>query len=205
MKEVVTSCTALRPIRELRLRSDAFTENTAEHDSRYISDEKALILKEAIRRPDRAERYTQKTGFLNKLYFFERVSAEYCERLFSSLIARAAEPAELLGCFNAGPSGFSGHKNRRPKYIALAVPAAKDFIFLDADAVRLIDSLVGGFDAVKTTGAHDALAFFRQGRPVAILLPLKPEAVDLPAEVAAAAREHAQRLKENQADGLQGS
>ncbi len=56
MGEVVTSCTALRPNRELRLINDVFTENIAELDCRYIKDEKLMVLKDAIKQKDRAER-----------------------------------------------------------------------------------------------------------------------------------------------------
>jgi len=198
LREVVTSCTALRPIGELRLRNDAFSENIVDLDCRYISDEKVMILKAAIMRPDRAELHAEKVGFLNKFRYFERFSAEDCEEAFSNIIARATEPAELLGCFTDGPYGSIGKWKKRPFYIAVAVTAATGVAFLNAEVVRLIDSLVGGFDGLKTYGACDAFAFFRQGRPVAILMPLRPKRVYLSDEIAAVAREHAQRLKENQ-------
>jgi len=199
VREVVTSCAALRPISELPVKNDAFLENVADRASKYICDGKSLILKEAIRRRDRAELHARKVGFLNKFGTSRRLfTVEYCENMFNNMIARAIEPAVLLGYFDGGPFGTTGGKSKGPFYIAVSVTAANHVILLNAWAVRLIDSLVGGFDALMSAGEHDAFAFFRQGRPVAILMPLIPKMIDLPDGVAAVAREHTQRLKENQ-------
>ena len=199
MIEVVTFCTALRPIRELPLIDDVFTENIAELECGYIKDENVLISKDAIRRKDRVARLTQKVGFINEQHpSFERYTGKECEAIFYSVIARANKSAELIGCFESGQFGFINGCDKGWSYIAVAVTAASDIILLIATVVRLIDSLVGGFDALKTAGERDALAFFRRGRPVAILLPLDSDRVYLPYDVEMAAREHARRLKANQ-------
>jgi hypothetical protein len=69
----------------------------------------------------------------------------------------------------------------------VAVTAEDLVVFLGAHLVRFIDSVVGGFDALKVCpdhcGACDPVVFVRGGQPVAVLMSLRYKLDDLPIDI----------------------
>lgn len=193
--EALERALALRPLSDLRLKSNAFDGNVIELDSDFISDKKMIIPKKAIRRRGQAERLTLKTGLVNRILRC-RVEEDACRMVFDYAVETATEPAELLGYFDhVRPDP---HKKTRilSQRVAVAVTAADQVFYLGADAVRFIFSAVS-FDALKVP-VDDynqvLVVFVRQGQPVAVLAPLRWDIVELPIDIAVA-REQAQRWK----------
>jgi hypothetical protein len=194
-REALERALALRPLSDLRLKSNAFDGNVAELDSSFIYDMKMIIPKEAISRHGRAERLTQKTGLHNRI-LRARIAEAICQRLFDRLLESATEPAKLLGYFVYDRP--DPHKEARTLSlrIAVAVTAEDEVVYLGADAVRFIFSAVS-FDALKVpVGRYrdTPVVFYRRGQPVAALAPLHWDIVKLPIDIAAA-RDQAQRWK----------
>ena len=169
--------------------------------------------KDAIADPQRAERLAKKKqGFVKDGH---HLSTESCERAFRAAIDNAVQPASLLGFFE--------HENRdawKPerlirRRLAVAATEEDELVFLDADLVRLIDSVVSGLDAVKVRireagpaaqnpqrpAAYDPAVFFRRGKPVAVLMPLAFNQEDIPIDVGRAREQIGSAASAGDADG----
>lgn len=109
----------------------------------------------------------------------------------------AVQEVVLLGYFeHARPDAWKPERIIRRR-MAVALTAEDEVVYLNADLVRFIDSVVGGFDALKVRicaagptarnplrrAAYDPAVFFRRGVPVAVLMPLAFNREDIPIDV----------------------